>query len=196
MTASPVMNSIERSSAGTTGGPSQPLTSGCLSEPSLDVHASFLNALPEYHREGLHLELMPENLTDPIAFQEWLEGERRAEILGEGDCERDRVPHRILWWVQADEYLGRVRINLQLNNELLDFGGHIGYDIRPSARKKGHATALLHDALLVARDLGIANALLTCAPDNVASRRVIELNGGILVDVSPAGRLRYWCHTG
>ncbi|SDJ45915.1 Acetyltransferase (GNAT) domain-containing protein [Actinokineospora alba] len=85
--------------------------------------------------------------------------------------------------------------NLRLNDELTDFGGHIGYDIRPSARGRGHATALLAAALGVAHTYGIDRALLTCAPDNLASRRVIERNGGELDDISPAGRLRYWCRT-
>jgi predicted acetyltransferase len=88
-----------------------------------------------------------------------------------------------------------VRINLVLNDSLRDFGGHIGYDIRPSARGRGHATDLLAEALRVANGFGIDPALLTCAPGNVASRKVIERNGGKLRDTSAAGRLRFWCPT-
>ncbi|MEC3976261.1 GNAT family N-acetyltransferase [Amycolatopsis sp. H20-H5] len=98
--------------------------------------------------------------------------------------------------MDGNRYLGRVRLNLELNDELREFGGHIGYDIRPSARGQGHATALLAATLQLARGLGIPTALLTCAPENTASRRVIERNGGVLSDVSPAGRLRFWCPTG
>ena len=63
-----------------------------------------------------------------------------------------------------------------------EVGGHIGYDMRPSARCRGHATAMLRAALPVAGALGIDQALITCDADNVGSRRVIERNGGILED--------------
>jgi predicted acetyltransferase len=88
-----------------------------------------------------------------------------------------------------------VRISVRLTPELREYGGHIGYDIRPTERGRGHATALLAAALRVAGGWGLSEALLTCASDNHASRRVIENNGGVLHDVSPAGRLRYWCRT-
>jgi predicted acetyltransferase len=161
----------------------------------LDVHASFLQALPEYHQEGLHLDLTAEDLAEPARFLSWAQGLHRAGINGEAAFERDRVPHRVLWWVHEDQYIGRVRINLVLNDSLRNFGGHIGYDIRRPARGQGHATALLAEALRLANQLGIDPALLTCAPSNAASRKVIERNGGKLRDVSPSGRLRFWCLT-
>ena len=167
-----------------------------LVAPAPRYHRSFLDALREYHREGLHLELQPRLLGDPAAFRRWIEDSREAGVRGAAPIERDRVPHRVYWWVAGAEYLGRVRLNLRLNEALTDFGGHIGYDVRPTARGRGHATALLGATLRIARDAGITSALLTCAPGNLASRRVIERNGGVLVDVSPAGRLRYWCPTG
>jgi predicted acetyltransferase len=160
-----------------------------LTAPDLRYHRSFLGALREYHDDELH-----EDLRDPTEFARWLDDMREAGIHGTATVERDRVPHRILWWVRDDDYLGRVRINLELNNELTEFGGHIGYDIRPSARGRGHATALLRASLRIAREAGIGPILLTCAPDNHASRRIIERNGGVLADTSRAGRLRYWCH--
>jgi predicted acetyltransferase len=165
-----------------------------LVEPGPRHHRSFLDALPEYHRDGLHTELDPRALADPAGFRRWIEETREAGLRGEAPIERDRVPHRILWWADGDEYLGRARLNLRLNDELTEFGGHIGYDIRPSARGRGHATALLRASLRIAREAGIGPILLTCAPDNHASRRIIERNGGVLADTSRAGRLRYWCH--
>jgi predicted acetyltransferase len=173
----------------------EPSVIGHLSEPTAEIHASFLQALDEYHREDLHADLRPEILADPGRFREWAECLRDAGLAGMATDERDRVPHRVLWWVADGEYVGRVRINLELNDSLRDFGGHIGYDIRPSARGRGHATALLAAALGIANGFGIDPALLTCAPDNVASRKVIERNGGELWDTGAAGRLRFWCPT-
>jgi predicted acetyltransferase len=167
-----------------------------LVAPDLCCRESFVEALDEYHQEGLHTELRPSRLTSVAGFSQWIDDLREAGIEGRSPIERDRVPHRIMWWVAGDQYLGRVRINLRLNDELVAFGGHIGYDIRPSARGRGHATALLGAALRIASGSGIDRALLTCAPDNHASRRVIEHNGGVLDGLTSAGRLRYWCHAG
>ncbi|VVJ15372.1 Uncharacterised protein [Amycolatopsis camponoti] len=164
-----------------------------LADPAPRHHRSFLDALAEYHREGLHTDLRPELLAEPAAFARWVEEMREAGLRGEAPFGRDRVPHRILWWADGDDYLGRVRLNLRLNDELTEFGGHLGYDIRPAARGRGHATTLLRASLLVAREAGLDDVLLTCAPENHASRRVIERNGGVLADTSSAGRLRYWC---
>ena len=66
--------------------------------------------------------------------------------------------------------------------------------MRPSARRRGVATAALAAALPVAAALGIDPALLTCDDDNVASGRVIETNGGVLEDVRDGIR-RYWVPT-
>jgi predicted acetyltransferase len=77
---------------------------------------------------------------------------------------------------------------------LLDYGGHIGYVVRPSVRRQGHATAMLAAALPVAASLGIDPVLVTCDHDNLGSRRVIEANGGVFEDQRDE-KLRYWLPT-
>jgi predicted acetyltransferase len=104
------------------------------------------------------------------------------------------VPSTTLWWVEGDEFLGRIAIRHRLTAYLLEAGGHIGYDVRPSARLKGHATAMLAAALPIAYKLGIDPALVTCDVDNVGSRKVIENNRGLLED-QRAAKLRYWVTT-
>jgi GNAT superfamily N-acetyltransferase len=81
------------------------------------------------------------------------------------------VPQTTLWWVNGEEFLGRISIRQRLTAGLREIGGHIGYDIRPSARGRGHATAMLAAALPVVRSLGVDWALLTCDEDNIASAR-------------------------
>ena len=90
------------------------------------------------------------------------------------------MPQTVLWWAAGGEYLGRINIRHRLNEGLLVRGGHIGYEVRPSARGRGHATAMLAAALPLAAALGIDPAHVDCDADNVASRRVIEKNGGRL----------------
>jgi len=85
----------------------------------------------------------------------------------------------------------------QLTPALEHEGGHIGYDIRPSARRRGFGTLILALTLERARILGLARALLTCDTDNTASARIIERNGGALaarVVSNRTGKLisQYW----
>ena len=56
------------------------------------------------------------------------------------------------------------------------------------------ATAMLAAALPVTRSLGIDPALLTCDENNMASRKVIEANSGVVED-KRSGKLRYWVRT-
>ncbi|MFE7114896.1 GNAT family N-acetyltransferase [Streptomyces sp. NPDC057654] len=99
-----------------------------------------------------------------------------------------------LWYVEGDEYLGRLSVRHRLTPELLELGGHIGYGVRPSARRRGHATGMLRASLPVSHSLGIDPVLVTCDVGNIASRRVIEACGGELED-ERGGKLRYWIAT-
>jgi predicted acetyltransferase len=105
------------------------------------------------------------------------------------------VPSTTWWWVEGTEYLGRISLRHRLTARLLEIGGHIGYDVRPSARRQGHATAMLRAVLPHAYKSGIGPALVTCDTDNVGSRKVIEANGGVFEDMR-SGKLRYWVPTG
>lgn len=69
-----------------------------------------------------------------------------------------------------------------------------GYQVVPPYRRRGHATAMLAAALPVAAAFEIECLLLTCDADNVASRKVIEANGGLLQDQRGI-KLRYWIPT-
>ena len=118
----------------------------------------------------------------------------RAEALDDTARAPGLVPSTTCWWVEGRDYLGRLAIRHRLTDRLREVGGHIGYDVRPSARRAGHATAMLRAALPKARDLGIDPALITCDLDNLASRKVIEANGGVLEDERD-GKLRFWIAT-
>jgi len=127
------------------------------------------------------------------AFGRFVDGVR-AERLEETPRPEGYVPDTELWWSDGDEFLGRIGIRHRLTPTLLEMGGHVGYDVRPSARRRGHATEMLRRALTVAHELGINPALITCDVDNVGSRTVIERNGGVLED-ERGGKLRFWVPT-
>lgn len=98
------------------------------------------------------------------------------------------VPVTELWYVNGRTYLGTVVIRHRLTPALERAGGHIGYHVVPVHRRHGHATRMLAEALPHCRRLGIREVLVTCDPDNVASRRVIEANGGVLQDIQDEAR--------
>lgn len=95
------------------------------------------------------------------------------------------------WWADGERYLGSIRIRHELIPPVLDEAGLIGYDIAPKARRQGHGTAMLRAALPIARRLGFDRVLITCDPDNVGSRKVMENNGGVF-EGELNGKLRYW----
>lgn len=170
-----------------------------LVEPDVRYHESLLRAAAELEAEGngsyLMLEQWPvERLHDADEFTRYVEECRSTDVVRPEDAHW-RVPSTWLWIVDdGDEVVGRVSIRHRLNDNLLNVGGHIGYAVIPSARRRGHATAALAQSLDLAAELGIDPALVTCDDTNVASRRVIENNGGVLEDVR-AGKLRFWVPT-
>ena len=90
--------------------------------------------------------------------------------------------------VQATQYIfvreedgkvvGMLQIRHYLNDLLREFGGHIGYLIVPSERRKGYATQMLALGLEKCRELGLDKVLITCKTSNEGSRKVILKNGG------------------
>ncbi len=98
----------------------------------------------------------------------------------------DHVATEQWWLVRGGRILGTARLRLVLTPRLRLQGGHVGYDVRPTERGRGVATELLRRVLARANALGIDPALVTCDDDNVASARVIEKNGGVLLGKGPA----------
>lgn len=73
-----------------------------------------------------------------------------------------------------------VNIRLALNDFLKKEGGHIGYCIRPTERRKHYATDMLSAALKVCDMVGISEVIVTCDKENPASAGVIKKCGGEL----------------
>jgi predicted acetyltransferase len=134
---------------------------------------------------------------DPLvsAFSELL---ARFEDNRAGRVDADRVPSTTYWLVEGSTYLGRISIRHVLSDALRVFGGHIGYDIRPSRRGQGLGTQMLRLAMPCAALLGIDPAMLTCDTENAASWRLIERCGGIresTFSYDGTTRFRYWLPT-
>ena len=169
-----------------------------LIEPTTRLRASWAQALrewgPDAHQDGSGLRLAGPDLDSAAGFEEWVERLRaqsdRSLPMPEGSV---HATH--LWIVEDATYLGAIDVRHYLNAFLLEAGGNIGYSVRPSARRRGHATWALGAVLPEARRQGLDRVLLTCADDNAASARTIEANGGVLEDVRSTSigvKRRYW----
>ena len=113
-------------------------------------------------------------------YEEWLK-----KVLGAVDIANipeGKVPSLTYFYVREedDRIVGMADIRLALNDFLRNEGGHIGYCVRPSERKKRYATAMLAESLRVLRTIGVKEAIVTCDKDNLASAGVIKNNGGEL----------------
>jgi predicted acetyltransferase len=170
-----------------------------LIDPTPALRESFLAAVDEFHADQDYptpwfvTDVDPAARESAEAFESYV-----RRVLDERREEHARatgwVPMTTLWWAEDGVFLARLAIRHRLTPALAQVGGHIGYDVRPSARRRGHATALLAAALPVARALGIEEALLTCDETNTGSRRVIEANGGRF-DGGDGVKRRYWVPT-
>ena len=171
--------------------------------PDVRVRESFLVAMREVVAEGNRAEaayLGSEQTryrvrwNSPEGFAEYV-----ATVRADGAETTPRrigiVPHTTWWWVDGEDYLGRISVRHRLTDFLRDVGGHVGYYVRPSRRRRGHATAMLRAVLPYAADLGLEQVLVTCDDSNEGSRRAIEAAGGIFENQRGA-KLRYWLTTG
>ncbi len=120
-------------------------------------------------------------------------------IAAEGDRATpvpDGLVHCTYFWLSDgdphDPVTGFIALRHSLDTEYLArLGGHIGYAVRPSRRRRGHAGRALGLVLAQARDLGLDRVLITCTHDNAASARTITGQGGVLENELD-GYLRYW----
>jgi len=108
-----------------------------------------------------------------------LDGWSRAEAIPERF-----VPNTFFVGVVDGVIVGRLSLRHCLNDFLRRVGGHIGYGVVPSQRRKGYATEMLRLSLPHCARLGIQRALLTCDVGNEGSRIVIERCGGVFERVT------------
>ncbi len=156
----------------------------------------------------------PANSTDLLAYSEdFAEAGESQVVLPNGDPDallavierfeaarnlpENRVRMSWFWLLRGDRIVASSRLRHHLIPVLLLDGGNIGYEVRPSERRRGVGRELLRRTLDEARRSGLRRVLLTTQPSNAGSIAVIVANGGVFEDtsVSPAtGETmnRYW----
>lgn len=122
-------------------------------------------------------------LLDQMEYADWLK-----------NTERNSSPATVRPdWVVASTFfavrkrdgkiIGMIDVRHNLNNSFLaQYGGHIGYSVRPSERRKGYAVQMLKLAIQYARSLSIDKVMLGCHSDNIASQKTILKCGGVLTE--------------
>ena len=166
-----------------------------LVEPTAELEQSHKSFLKEFRdrREPV----VPWIVEEPYeTFAEYVEMLHRA-ARGIGIPE-DFVPHSTHWLLDSrGEIVAIANLRHRVTERLLSYGGHLGYGVRPSARRLGYGCEVLKQTLVVAKRLGIDRVRLTCDKNNIASAKTILRNGGKLETegyMAEHGHLvqRYW----
>lgn len=147
-----------------------------LVEPTIDLRTGFLDLLEDQQQAG-------EVFFDPALprkdFPAYIQ--KLVKLSAAIDLPPGFVPMTTYWMVSPDQtILGVSKLRHHLTPSLENHGGHIGYVIRPSHRRKGYGSLILALTLEKSQDLGIERVRITCDTDNIGSARIIEKNGGIL----------------
>ena len=145
-------------------------------KPTLQFIPSYFEFIEEMRLSGEKIweSMIPKAGQDPEAFVNRINWEEANPGI-------NLVPQSTYWGiVDESRVVGRAVLRHQLNEKLIEFGGHISYEVRPSARRSGIAKEMLKKVLETPKAKEIGRLLLTCAPGNEASNKTIIANGGIL----------------
>ena len=154
-----------------------------LERPSLARKADIVDFLDEFVAYGsqIHgagsLDKIYEGYSFEQALERCLSMEDAAYAKSVGRC-----PGKTFLLVRAQDrrIVGSINVRWELNEAMLQFGGHIGYSIRPTQRRKGYNKLNLYLGLKEAQKAGLDRVMIGCAADNLGSDRTIRALGGVL----------------
>jgi predicted acetyltransferase len=167
-----------------------------LQRPALELVPSYLEFIEEMRAAGdtIWSSRVPADGESHEAFVATL---LRKELAAEPPA----VTETVHWALVDERVVGVIALRHELTEKLAQFGGHVGYEVRPSVRRRGVATAMLRLLLATERARSMRRILVTCAPSNAGSRRAIEASGGVLegivfVEAVSRETCHYWIDTG
>ncbi|KQL44676.1 GCN5 family acetyltransferase [Brevibacillus choshinensis] len=148
-----------------------------LARPSMEFYEAYMSFYNEWKqsKEPIVPWIVEKEPTDFAAYLRYLQEEESGENLQPG-----WVTNSTYWLVnEQSQIAGAVNIRHDLTERLLNTGGHIGYGVVPSQRRKGYATAILEQSLQITRELGLNRVLVACDAGNIGSEKTIVKNGGV-----------------
>jgi predicted acetyltransferase len=162
-----------------------------LVQPSLERLPSYIAALkrgwsPDNVRGvAASIDELAQIEKDASSFVEHLtdrEAKGSPVVLPDGSLVARLPGYRL--WLWDGEFCGSIGFRWQPGTSELPAHvlGHIGYAVVPWKEGLGYGKLALKLMLERARDEGLEYVEITTDPDNVASRRVIEVNGGVLIE--------------
>jgi len=113
-------------------------------------------------------------------YENWLE---KMELMKNIEtCPSNRCIGREYFLIRENDekIVGMINLRWNLNEWMLKYGGHIGYGIRPTERRKGYNKINLYLCLLKAKEFGLDKVLLTASDNNLGSISTIKALGGVL----------------
>ena len=154
-----------------------------LEEPSLERKDEIIEYLDEFvkYNSNINGTGSLDKIYDGLTFEEALE--RCLNMKNEGYAKSiNRVPGKTFLLIRKNDnkIVGTINIRWNLSEDMLKFGGHIGYGIRPTERRKGYNKIQLYLVLLEAQKLNLDKVMLDCSVDNLGSDKTIKALGGIL----------------
>ena len=151
-----------------------------LKFPTINEKEKWIEYIKEFRADDPNAK--PLNCTEDTNYEEWLK-----KILDEHNginLQEGRVPSSVYFLMVDDKIVGNCSIRHNIDNDFLSlYGGHIGYGVRPTERRKGYATIMLSLVLEKCNDLGLKDVLITCKESNIGSAKTIENNCGVLKEV-------------
>ena len=157
-----------------------------LVKPSMEYEKQakqMINEAKKYDEGNPDIWAGYSKMQDYENFNEWLneiEKNSKKETVSPG-----RVQAAVYFSVRKSDnkIVGIINIRYELNQILLQHGGHIGYAIRATERRKGYGHTQLALGLEKCKERSIDKVLVTCRVHNVGSEKIIKSCGGLLEDI-------------
>lgn len=154
-----------------------------LEEPSLERKDEIIEYLDEFvkYNSNINGTGSLDKIYDGYTFEEALE--RCLNMKNEEYAKSiNRVPGKTFLLIRKNDnkIVGTINIRWNLSEKMLEFGGHIGYGIRPTERRKEYNKIQLYLVLLEAQKLNLDKVMIDCSVDNLGSDKTIKALGGIL----------------
>lgn len=152
-------------------------------KPSLERKNEIIDYLDEFVRFGSDINGSGslDKIYDGYTFEEALD---RCLKMEDEDYAKsvNRCPGKTFLLIREDDnrIVGSINIRWNLNEEMLRFGGHIGYGIRPTERRKGYNKINLYMGIIEARKVGLDRIMLDCDVNNLGSDKTLKALGGKL----------------
>lgn len=168
--------------------------------PSMERKSEIIEFLDEFVKYGSDINGSGslDKIYDGYTFEEALERCLKMEVeeyaKSVGRCQGKTF---LLIRENDNKIVGTINVRWNLDEAMLRFGGHIGYGIRPTERRKGYNKINLYLGMLEAKKVGLEKVMLDCDVNNLGSDKTLKALGGKLerTEVDPSDGILtnvYW----